>query len=293
MEITIKNNKINKLRSYSSMFSSSYFKDLIKNEDYSFIQENAAQYDSKKIGTEIITYYDYLQYTYKQLCKQYKNEYIYKNTFINDYLISKYGLKDSIVINEFKVGNSIADLVLFNGTSKAFEIKTELDNKKRLPGQLEDYQNIFKECYVVVPESLANSYVNLNENIGIIIMMINKSGGLKMEQIKSPKINNDISVDTLMRTLRTNEYKAIVKNYYGYLPTMNSFNMFETSTELIKDIPKENLHDLFIKQMKKRKSNTKELKGFLKELRQIGLALNISQSVNNSLIEKLNQPIQL
>ena len=147
------------MRSYASIFSSTSFARLLKNEDFDFINKKIERYDSNKIGKKFTTYSEYIRYAYNSLKKDYRCEYFYKNELINEFLLKKYGTENTIVINEFKVGNSVADMVLFNGTSKAFEIKTELDSEKRLSGQLNDYTKIFKECYVVTHESLIGKYL--------------------------------------------------------------------------------------------------------------------------------------
>lgn len=282
----------NKLRSYSSVFSSSYFSKLLQHDDYKFIDDNILMYDYMKIGKIFNTYYEYIKYIYGELSKQYRNEYVYKNTFINEFLLEKYGVKDTVAINEFKVGSSIADIVLFNGTSKAFEIKTELDSRRRLDGQLIDYRKVFKECYVIVHEAIIDKYLLENDSVGIIVLE-KQNRSLKLNEIRPAKENLGIDANALMHCVRTEEYKAIVKEYYGALPEMNSFNMFKICSELIGNIPPENLHQLFIMQLKKRKSNTVNLGTFQKELRQLGLCMNINEKTRQNLFEKLDKPILL
>ena len=289
---TLSNNKLDMLRSYSSIFSSTSFFKLLQNDDYSFINTKIERYDLKKIGKNINTYQDYIQYTYKELRKQYKNEYVYKNTFINNMLLDKYGLKDTIAINEFRVGNSIADIVMFNGTSKAFEIKTELDSNKRLSGQLADYTKIFKECYIITHKSLSEKYLHEDDHIGII-ELIDHQKSVTMREVRASKENCSIDSDTLICSLRTQEYKNIIKKYYGELPEMNSFNMFETCKGLMKNIPHENLQQLFIDELKMRKSNTNIINTFCNELRQLCLAMNIDADLYQELNSKLRKKINL
>jgi hypothetical protein len=283
---------LERLRSYSTIFSSTSFSKLLKYEDYSFIDSKISRYDKNQIGIRFNTYYDYLKYIYNALSKGYRNEYIYKNTFISKLLINTYGLKDIIAINEFRVGNSIADLVMFNGTSKAFEIKTELDTNKRLNGQLDDYTKIFRESYIVTHESLSEKYLQEDSSIGII-ELVDRPKSLQMREIRPAKEINSINVDTLMRSIRTPEYKNIVKQYFGKLPEMNSFNMFEICKEYIKTIPQENLHYLFISELKKRKSNTNIIRKFPLELRQLYLAMNIDIKLYQEFENKLNKQINL
>jgi len=281
--------ELNKLRNYSAIFSSTHFTNLLKKNDYSFLD---SRINSLKKSTKhnLLTYFDCIKLIYSNLQKDYRNEYVYKNTFINELLIKEYGLKDTIAINEFRVGNSIADIVLFNGTSKAFEIKTELDSEKRLNGQLNDYTKIFRQCYVVTSENLIDKYLKVDDNIGLIALY-STGRSLKMKEIRPAKINDNIDAETLIKAIRTSEYKAIVKAFYGELPQMNDFNMFEICLNLIKQIPSSYLNQLFINTLKKRRNNTNKLKSYKKELRQLALAMNLSSANYNQLFEKLNQPI--
>lgn len=285
-----KNIRLDRMRSYSSIYSSTFFSMLIKKNDYSFIDTKIYQYDSKKIGTKFVTYYDYIRYTYNELRKYYRNEYIYKNTIINNLLLKQYGTKNSIVINEFRVDNSIADIVLFNGTSKAFEIKTELDSDKRLKNQLNDYSKIFKQNYIVTHESLLDKYLSVDDSIGVI-GLFEQARSLKVYEVRAAKENNCINSDTLIKSIRTKEYKNIINKYYGELPDVSDFKMYDECRILMGDIPHNTLHDLFIDIMKNRKSNTSLLKNHYKELRQLTLSLNIDEKSYRSLHEKLNKTI--
>lgn len=287
-----KSKNLTRMRSYSTIFSSTSFSKLLRYDDYSFIDSKIERYDQLKIGKTINTYYDYIRYIYRELRKQYRNEYIYKNTFINEMLFDAYGVKDTIAINEFRVGSSIADIVLFNGTSKAFEMKTELDSDQRLDGQLADYTKIFQQCYIVTHESLVDKYLKADESIGII-ELVETPRALRMKEVRPAKENKYLDPETVIRSIRTNEYKNITKQYYGELPDMNSFNMFDICTDLIKQIPSDDLHSLFIEQLKKRKSNIGIIHSFYKEIRQIGLAMNFDNKTYQQLFYKLNKVIRI
>ncbi len=292
MKKQIANSQKEKLRSYASVFSSTSFLQLLKRDDFEFINKKIERYDGAKVGTSLFTYSDYIKYAYNSLKKDYRCEYVYKNELINELLLKKYGTKNTVVINEFKVGNSVADMVLFNGTSKAFEIKTKLDSEKRLNGQLNDYTRIFKECYVVTHESLIEKYLITDEKIGIIAIT-KKGHSHRMEEIRKAVVSDDIDVNVLMRSIRTQEYKNIIVDYFGQLPNVNGFRMFDECSLLMKQIPNNKLNDLFIAELKKRASNTQLLQSFYKELRQLCLSLKISQKDYQLLDLKLSQPIKL
>jgi hypothetical protein len=282
-------NKIEQLRSYSTIFSNMSFLRLINEDDFSFIDKKIERFDNSfKRGNK--TYRHYIKYVYDILSKDYRCEYIYKNTLINELLGNRYSIKDTIAINEFKVADSIVDLAMFNGTSKAFEIKTELDSPKRLATQLKDYRKLFNECYIVTHESLSSKYLQEDSSIGIIILY-NNNKTVRLEEIRPAKKILSIDPEIAIRCLRTKEYKNIIQNYYGEIPRVSSFKMFEECLSLLKDIPSDNLNSLILLELKKRSLHKNVLTACPKELKHICLSLNLSQGTFSVLEQKLNQYI--
>ena len=154
------------------------------------------------------------------------------------------------------------------------------------------YTKIFKECYIITHESLVDKYLQEDDNIGIIALT-KRPKSVIMHEVRPAKENKDIDAETLIRSIRTAEYKSIVKKHYGELPEMNSFNMFETCKGLMKEIPGDQLHHLFIDELKKRISNTNIINSFSIELRQMCFALNIDLNLYRELDCKLSKKINI
>ena len=81
-------------------------------------------------------------------------------------------LKDQmnhIVAFEMNIGDSRIDICRINGSSYAYEIKTEYDTFDRLGSQMQDYLRTFEKVYVIVPIGRVNDVKNLiPESCGII-----------------------------------------------------------------------------------------------------------------------------
>lgn len=278
-----------RLRSYSMAFSRSVFSNLLLYDDFSRLDVLIRMYDSS--NCKVITYWDYIRYMYRAIRKSYRCEYVYKNEFLTRLLIKKYGTKETIAINEFKVSRSIADIALFNGESKVFEIKTEYDTQKRLKSQIGNYEQLFDKCYVIIPESALSQYLKvISCNIGIIVLRTEKNS-VALEEYREALYNDFINVDILMRSLRTQEYKNIVLSYYGALPKVSCFQMFDECASLLKAIPVRLLKKLFIQEIKHRSSITSSLNKIPYELRQIGLSMNLDMNSITTLRENLDRPI--
>ena len=280
---------MDRLRSYSSAFSRNVFSDILSYSDFSRLDWLYHHYDSNLYDGG--SYMDYLLHVYKTLIKSYRCEYIYKNEIINQLLLKKYGTKDTIAFNEFKVGDSIVDFAMMNGESKAFEIKTKLDTPRRLKKQMSDYRKIFNRCYIVVDESECEFYANhLDEATGIVALSY-KRGSIRLDEYRPAKRLEDIDSDVLMKCLRTSEYENIVREYFGELPDVPTYNLFEACKGKISHIDSAILNCLFLQEIKKRKSPTGYLKDSPKILRQIILSMNLTPKNQEILISKLNNPI--
>lgn len=279
----------NQLRDYSSLFSRSEAQSWMRS-DFASIKLKIERYDGHWQNSIGSTYLDYLKYVYHILEKYYQNEYIFKNTFLNEWLIKEIGQSNSKIFNEYRVGDAVADLVMFNGNSKVFEIKTEYDSDNRLALQLKNYRKAFNQIFLIVPESKLSLYEKYDAGVGIITFTGNQAQkfSLKREAVNTP----DVDAATIMNILHTHEYKAIVKSYFGFLPGMTSFNQFHKCSELIKRIPSEELNKCFIEQMKRRDLENVLSNHFYKEFNQLSLALKLSKIQRKNMIQNLKSPIE-
>jgi hypothetical protein len=282
--------QINQLRDYSSLFSRSQVHSWLK-MDFSSINFKIERYDEKWLNNHNSTYLDYLKYIYSVLVDNYQNEYIFKNEFLNNWLIKELGEINSQIFSEFRVGNSIADLVMFNGCSKIFEIKTELDSDSRLTLQLENYKKAFNQIFLIIPKSKLNIYEKQDASVGLITYDPKSENTFSV--YRKAKLNLDIEPSAIMSILHTNEYKSIVGIYYGTLPQMTSFNQYKVCNELISEIPKSKLNILFIDEMKKRSSSNALSSRYYKEFNQLFLALRMNRDSKIKMIESLKTTIQI
>lgn len=279
----------NQLRDYSSLFSRSKVQSWLKS-DFNSINHKIKRYDQNWYNFQRGTYMDYLKYVYEILESHYRNEYIIKNSFLNEWLIKEIGRNNAKIFSEFRVGRAVADLVMFNGTSKVFEIKTEFDSEKRLTLQLENYRKAFNEIYVIVPESKLSIYSKYNEEIGIITFNSKTPNNFTVQ--REAVINNHVDKDTIMHILRTNEYKRLVKKHFGVMPEITSFNQFDICNKLIGSINNSKLNEYFIGIMKNRYQENILSNRYYKELNQISLAMKFNKSDRKKLIEQLKSPLQ-
>ena len=279
------------IRSYANILSKSTIEKMVRKNDYSFIRSKSKKFDLDYIRSSQPTFEEYLNHVFHVLKSNYRNEYIYKNVIISELLIKKFGLETTTALNEFKVNKSIADLVLLNGSSKVFEVKTELDNPKRLASQISDYRKVFQEIYIVTYHSLCDKYVAIaDKTIGIISL----TDDLKLETIREADINSEFDNIAILKCLRKPEYVNILKEYFGFIPETTDMKFYRTCKDFFLKIPAPVLHDLMLVELKKRRIKEEELllAGSTPEyLKHICYSLDLNQQEYNKLTTILQKKL--
>ena len=223
----------------------------------------------------------------------YCNEYIYKNSVLNKLLLKKYKLNSTTLLNELKIGKSIADLVFINGEVKIFEIKTDLDTLNRLEAQLADYKKIAEKIYIVVSSKHINSILLSygESSFGIVEL----TSDLNLKTHKEADIDNaKFDHTTLFKLLRKVEYENIIKEKYGAVPQVPNTILFKSCLKLAQQIDVNEFQSLVFKQLKKRKLREPELLTSINtptELRFLCHSMDLDKKQYLTLFKVLNKAI--
>ena len=159
---------------------------------------------------------DWFDFFYALLSSNYRCEYVYKNAIATQLYIGRHRLQDSLLTDELRSGNSRADVVILNGTSTVYEIKSELDSFDRLENQLADYRSVFDRIVVVTTKGKVSLLTELvGEHVGI--MSLDATGELAV--VKEPSSNKaNTSPAAVFDCMRQSEFCAVVKNAFGHIP---------------------------------------------------------------------------
>jgi hypothetical protein len=250
-------NDINQAKLLSNAFSGSVVKDIAMDKKSKKLYEillraNLLDFIRNK------TYAELFEYIYDLLLCNYRNEYIYKNAIASKIAIGRHKLADIAYFSEFNAWNSIADVVIANGTTTAYEIKTEYDSFNRLDSQLNSYQEIFDRVYVIIPEPKLSSLINLIElNIGVIILTEEYTLSTYREAQSNVEL---LSHKKIYSCLRKNEYENIIVKHYGALPNTKPAFIRKESFKLFAQLDNHVLHSEFTKCLKNRQLDDKSKK---------------------------------
>lgn len=279
-----------RLRYLSSMFSKSCLKGLVKDGPEGILQIQTmalkAGLTSKITHLKIGEIYDL---AYKELVTSYRSEYVYKNAIAEKIIKGRHRLSNNCHFDtEFRVYDSIADVIIANGTTTAYEIKTEYDSFDRLHNQLSDYSKVFEHVYVVIPESKYLAWLNNIPHFAGV-MTLTKGYSLKIKRNPLSNVSN-IDLSVVFSCLRRNEILCFIENYFGYLPDVKPVALKGACKELFLTLSKEQAHKALLSALKTRglqKNGVNLVKGGPSSLVSLFLTANLSRKQAGSLVEVL------
>jgi len=288
------NYNISNLRGIARLINHAAFKKLASNTNQSaYIRQLKKYTEWDKLEKSNSTLNDLLTHAYDILQNNYRHEYLYKSKLLNDFILKEYSLDDTIILDEFRINESIADVALINGTNKIFEIKTELDNLERFSSQISDYYKAFSEVYLVVHQSQYLKYTKqVDDKVGFIIF----TEDYKLEEYRKAEVEDQyLDIPSMMASLRKPEYLKLVKSLVGFVPDATPVFLYTECLKILLEFTPKEVQRAYHKILKQRISpekNSNILDGdFPNYLNYSYYSQNISKksylTLHNNLIKKI------
>lgn len=240
-----------------------------------------AQIDLNSFSSQ--TYGDFFDLVYQTILDKYMCEYIYKNETLSYEILSNKHTDDAKLLSEVIVGKSKADIVIVNGTTTVYEIKTELDNVSRLESQLDDYLKVFDRVNVLTCENQLKHVYKLLQSklkysvVGVCLFSV-KNGESVISTNKESE-SNLMNLDPLAiyNVLNFSELRKYDPNLTK--EDFISMNISEINT-------------LFNKIMRVRAKNQNFIESMPKSLKMMGSSLQkLSMKDRNKLVTKLERAV--
>ncbi len=187
---------------------------------------------------------------YAHLLHGYRCEYVFKNVIAQKLLLERHEWADARLMTEFRVGIRKADVVILNGTSTVYEIKTSLDNLDRLPAQIEAYRRVFDKIYVVCEEEQAGRMVE-EAGDGVGVIALHRDGRLhEMRESVSNRANTD--PETILSGLRKAEYLDVVRAVAGAVPDVPNGRLWRECVKLARNMDPVRVHAHMVRLLRAR-----------------------------------------
>lgn len=228
-------------------FSKSMLEDLLSQKKNSVFDSVIKRYVNNPDGK---TYDKLVSEIYTYMGKEYRTEYLYKNTILNKLLFAKHDYKNTVALTELPIDKSKADFLMINGKGVVYEIKTELDNLDRIESQIQDYYKAFTEVVVVTYEgNLKKVMDTIPQSVGI--MTLTKRQALKSVR-NAEIVDKYLDYYTIFKILRKNEFEQILLDNKLKLPEVIQFEYYRECYNLIKSIDTPKLQKDMLAQLKTR-----------------------------------------
>ncbi|MFA6761173.1 MAG: sce7726 family protein [Sulfuricurvum sp.] len=276
----------------SYLFTSTILKDIYKNQSSNKLVSVFQEFNMQNLFYENLTLKELFEKAYKQLLKTYRNEYVFKNAIAQKILLGSHSIRSSVLLTELRVGTSKADVLILNGTTHVYEIKTELDTIERLENQISNYKKAFQFVTVVTVESKVEIIEKIvDEDVGILVL----TERYTLKPIRKAKSNLEkLDKASLFNLLRKNEYLKIVKKQFGYIPDVPNTKIYTECLKLFTTLPVSEVHKIVLQTLKSRVSYGSlidNMKQFPDSLKVAILEANLSFEEQKDFLKLLNTKV--
>lgn len=189
-----------------------------------------------------------------------RHEYIYKNAIAQKELLGVHSLNTSCMLTEFRAGSSATDVVILNGTSAAYEIKSERDKLDRLLKQIDDYLSVFDLVHVIAAEKhLCNLEKTIPAEVGI--QLLTDRYRIRTHR---PAMSNvaKVSPEHIFDSLQRIEYLAVLDSYGITVPPLPNTQIHPVAKQLFCSLSPEQAHRGMVSVLKNTRS-PRALKEFI------------------------------
>lgn len=234
----------------ANLFSSSFVNKIISNEHVPYMRGVFQQTRFHIPTGQNLSVKSALLKVFSYLSTNYRCEYVYKTAILKEVLLKRHDLVKSTYLTEFRSFNAKADIVILNGTSTVYEIKSDIDRLDRLLSQILAYQKVFDKVFVVSNEENFSKILSIvPRSIGLIILQPDLTISTRREATSNI---NHLDKRIMFDSLRKNEYFEIIRKEFGKTPNVPSTRIHSFCKNLFDSLPNVKAQHIFVETLKRR-----------------------------------------
>lgn len=224
--------------------------------------------------------------------KDFRNEYAYKAAIVQKILLGSHSLKTASIVDEFRVGSNKADVVMLNGTSTAYEIKSDRDRLDRLYSQVMSYSEVFANVTVLCAERHLESVISIvPEFVGVSVLT---------DRYQISKFRNGVAdphrtkSSAIFKAITQKEAVQILSSLGVPVPNLPNTRMHDALDKEFAKIPSAFVHDEMVRVLKRTRSLSQlsESVGSLPEsLRFFALTVPLNGRAKENLLTAIDTPL--
>ncbi len=273
------------LSAIANIFTPAVITDLIKTNKSKYISEIVSESRILDCLDSKSTMHEFFDWIFNFISLEYRNEYVYKNVIANKILRGEHFPDSSYMLTELDAGVCKADVVILNGTSSVYEIKSEYDSLDRIDRQIKEYRKVFDKINIITCESQVEKLEQTIPNeIGLVVLTSSEDFHI-IKPAKSNKYN--VSPNIIINTLRKDEYLEIINKHYGYIPEVPNTLIYGECQRLFGALQPEIAHDEMVSVLSKRKE-AKRLRECFDAFPSSLTAYIVGHNMDRLQLEKLN-----
>ena len=221
-----------------------------------------------------------------------RDEYIYRAAVTHNVLIGKHSLNTACMLTEFRTGSCKADLVILNGTSTVFEIKSERDSLARLSNQVANYKKVFANVNVISSEAHVQAVLKtVPEDVGVMSF----SRRHHISTIRNAEDRHDrICPSVVFESLRAVEAREILKTLGAPIPNLPNTKLYAAMRVIFAELRAADVHTAMVATLKRTRSLA-PLSAFVDRLpaslHAAALSIQVRPREHNRLVEAVSTPL--
>jgi hypothetical protein len=176
--------------------------------------------------------------------KDNRHAYIYKAALTQRVLLGTHSLATAAMMTEFRVGKCKADVVILNGTSTVYEIKSERDNLDRLKDQVGAYLDVFDQVNIITCENHVRGVESaVSPEVGILVL----SDRFRISTVRPSRSNlNRIVPSVVFDSLQRDEARQILERCGRPVPQVPNTLICQAMKREFEYLAPEQLHRAFV-----------------------------------------------
>ena len=192
-----------------------------------------------------------------------RHEYIYKAALAHKVLLGTHSLNTASMLTETRVGSCKADVVILNGTSTVYEIKSERDKLSRLASQVSAYQSVFALTNVIVGQNHLEAARNmLPTQVGLLVL----NNRFQISTVRAATEDlSKLETRAIFDVLRRFEAEKVVRDAGLIVPEVPNTKQYRAVGKVFQQLTPIQAHSGMVEVLQHTRSQ-KRLKTFIDEL---------------------------
>lgn len=241
------------LASLSRMFSSAVLRELGKRGQSALLGRLLAQTRIPSALSPEATVGDAFDHAFATLSRLgNRDEYVYRAAITQKILLGHHSLRTASMLGEARVGMCKADVVVLNGTSTAYEIKSERDSLTRLHNQVTSYGTVFAAVNVVTSAKHVQQVLHqVPSDVGVLVLSRRFTLQTERAAVVDPSRTNSLAI---LDFVRADEAEAILRAFDIAMPQVPNTQLRSRLKDIFEGLDPARVHGEMVRVLKEKRS---------------------------------------